>query len=54
MTMYYFSTPRELPTKIDIVEDSALNGEDQGNHKSQMRGSLYAPPYCEHQRYTRS
>ena len=44
LTMYYFSTPRELPTKIDIVEDSALNGEDQGNHKSQMRGSLYAPP----------
>ena len=26
---YYFSTPRELPTKMDIVEDSALNGEDQ-------------------------
>ena len=28
LTMYYFSTPRELPTKMDIVEDSALNGED--------------------------
>ena len=32
LTMYYFSTPRELPTKTDIVEGSALNGEDQGNH----------------------
>ena len=28
LTMYYFSTPREFPTKMDIVEDSALNGED--------------------------
>ena len=27
LTVYYFSTPRELPTKMDIVEDSALNGE---------------------------
>ena len=24
--MYYFSTPRELPTKMDIVGDSAWNG----------------------------
>ena len=30
LIMYYFSTPRELPTKMDIVEDSALNGEDRG------------------------
>ena len=22
----------------------------QGNHKSQMRGNLYAPPYCKHQK----
>ena len=35
---------------MDIVEDNALNGEDQGNHKSHMPGSLYAPPYCEHQK----
>ena len=41
LTMHYFSTPRELSTKMDIVEDSALNGEDQGNHKSQMRGNLH-------------
>ena len=54
LTMYYFSTLRELPTKMGIVKDSALNGEDQGNRKSQMRGSLYASPYCEHQRYGRS
>ena len=44
LTVCYFSTPRELPTKMDIVEDSALNGEDQENHMSQMRGSFYAPP----------
>ena len=50
LTMHYFSTPRELATKMDIVEDSALNWKDQGNHKSQMRGNLYAPPSCEHQR----
>ena len=50
LTMHYFSTPRELITKMDIVEDSALNGEHQGNHKSQMRGNLYSPPHCEHQR----
>ena len=25
--------PRELPTKMDVVEDSALNGDDRGNHK---------------------
>ena len=30
LIMYYFSTPRELPTKMDIVEDSALNGKDRG------------------------
>ena len=29
---------------MDIVEDSALNGEDQENHMSQMRGTFYAPP----------
>ena len=29
---------------MDIVEDSALNGEDQENHMSQMRGSFYALP----------
>ena len=40
LTMYYFSTPRELPTKMDTVEGIRRNGEDQGNHKSQMRGSL--------------
>ena len=28
LTTYYFSTPSEFPTKMDIVEDSALNGED--------------------------
>ena len=50
LTMHYFSTPTELATKMDIVEDSALNGKDQGNHKSQMRGNLYAPPSREHQR----
>ena len=50
LSMHYFSAPWELTTKMDIVEDSALNGEDQGNHKSQIRGKLYAPPYCEHQR----
>ena len=27
LTMYYFSTQREFPTKMDTVEDSALNGE---------------------------
>ena len=48
LTMCYFGTPRELPTKVDIAEDSALNGEHQGNHKRQMRGSLYASPYCEY------
>ena len=26
LTMHYFSTPRELPTKMDIVGDSAWNG----------------------------
>ena len=26
LTMHYFNTRRELPTKMDIVEDSALNG----------------------------
>ena len=26
LTMYYFSTLRELPTKMEIVKDSALNG----------------------------
>ena len=36
LPVHYFSTPRELATKMDIVEDSALNGKDQGNHKSQM------------------
>ena len=47
LTMYYFSTPRELPTKMDVVENNTLNGDDRGNHKSQMRGSLYSPPYFE-------
>ena len=47
LTMHYF---RVLATKMDIVGDSALNGKDQGNRKSQMRGHLYAPPSCEHQR----
>ena len=36
---------------MDIVEDGALNGEDQGNHKSQMRGNLYASPYSEQQSF---
>ena len=28
--------PRELPTKMDVVEDSALNGDDRGNHKKPL------------------
>ena len=52
LTMYYFSTPRELLTKMDIVGESAWNGDDQD--PSQIPGSLFGLPYSEHQKYTRS
>ena len=53
LTMYYFSTPRELLKKMDIfVGESAWNGDDQD--PSQIRGSLFGLPYSEHQKYTRS
>ena len=38
LNMYYVITPRELPTKMDIVGESAWNGDDQD--PSQMRFSL--------------
>ena len=41
--MYYFSTPRELLTKVDIVGESAWNGDDQD--PSQIHGSLFALVY---------
>ena len=50
--MYYFSTPRELLTKVDIVGESAWNGDDQD--LSQIRGSLFGLPYSQRQKYTRS
>ena len=52
LTMYYFSTPRELLTKVDIVGESAWNGDDQD--LSQIRESLFGLPYSQHQKYTRS
>ena len=51
--MYYFITPRELPTKMDIVMDSAWNGDDQ-DPSQEMCGSLLGPPNLEHQKDTSS
>ena len=47
LTMYYFITPRELPTKMDNIWDSAWNGD--GQDPSQMHGSLCGPRNREHQ-----